>query len=346
MNENKTKRKNTANFIAILILIAVTCVYFYFSFDLSEIYKAISDADFRVLAIGFSAVIIYLACYGMFAKTVLKFFGTKISLFRGLLYASTDFFYSSITPSATGGQPLVIYNMSKDGIPASQASFFTFFHTAVYKTVLIIFNIIALFYNLSQFREASIAFDLFWILGMIINLSMIFACLFSMFKHEATVKIASWVINFGAKLHIVKNPEERITAFSNSHEDYRASAKLVFKNPMLMLKLLLIVVIQRTAFFSIAYIVYRGMGLSGHTYMYFLTIQAIVAMAVDSLPLPGGIGANEAALVFTLESAYRTPDEAAAATLMIRLINFYFAVLISTVGTFTEQFLQRKRDKK
>lgn len=337
------KNKNTFSLILIVALIAVTCVYFYCSFDLSEIADGIANADFGVLAIGFSAVLVYLVCYGLLAKTVMKSFGTRVSLFRGFLYACTDFYYCAITPSASGGQPLVIYNMVKDGIPASQASFFTFFHTAVYKTVLIVFNVVAVLFCFEEFRQSSRTFEILWFVGIVINIGIIFLCLLSMFKRGLTMKMAAWIFRVCGKLHIIKNADERLAAFSSSHDDYRASAVLVIKNWQLTLKLFLIVFVQRGAFFSIAYIVYRGMGLSAHGYLYFLCLQAMIAMAVDSLPLPGGIGVNEAALVVTLESAYGTPEAAAAATLIIRVINYYFCVFITSIGTLIEQISQKKR---
>lgn len=336
-------KKSILSLILILVLITATCIYFYCSFDLGEIADGIKKADFGVLAIGFSAILVYLVCYGLFAKTVLKAFGTKVSIFRGFLYACTDFYYSAITPSASGGQPLVIYNMSKDGISASQASFFTFFHTAVFKTVLVVFNLIAVFYCFPEFRACSRAFDILWFVGIIINVSVIFLCLFSMFKSEFTLKMASWVFNVCGKLRIIKNTEDRIAAFSASNDDYSSSAGIVMKNWRLLVRLFIIVFIQRGAFFSIAYIVYRGMGLNSHGYMYFLCLQALIAMAVDSLPLPGGIGVNEAALVVTLESAYGTPEAAVAATLIIRVINYYFCVLITSIGTFIEHLSHRRK---
>ncbi len=340
------KHKNLVNVLISALLIAATLIFFYFSFDMKELVKGLADADHYVLGIGCSAVIIYLICYGLFAKTVLKFFNIKISGFRSFLYGTTDFYYSTLTPSATGGQPMVIFHMAKDGVSASCSSFATFLHTAIFKLVLILFNILAIFFCLSEFRSASLAFDILWIAGMVINVLMILLCLFSMFKKGMTLRLASWMLRVIAKLHFLKNPEEKIAVFSDSLDEYGNFAKIAFKNGKLLLKLFIIAVVQRAAFFSIAYVVYRGMGLSGHGYLYFLCLQAVISMAVDSLPLPGGIGANEAALVFTLEAVYGTPDVAAAATLFIRLINYYFAMLVSTLGTFLLRIMQHRKDSK
>ncbi len=341
----KKKNKNLLNLIITLLLIAVTCVYFYLSFDLSEVMEGLAKADYTVLIIGFTAVIIYTLCYGILAKTVLRAFDRKISVARGFLYGTTDFYYSALTPSASGGQPMVIYNMAKDGIPASIASFATFLHTAIFKAVLILFNVISLFVCYQEFSSASITFEVLWFVGIGINVLMILLCLFSMFKRGMTLKVASFTLRLLGKMRFIRNADERIEAFSVSLEEYGAFAGLAFKNFGLIVKSFIIVIIQRAAFFSVAYIVYRGMGYSEYNWLYFLCIQAMISMAVDSLPLPGGIGANEAALVFTLETVYGTPEAAATATLLIRLINYYFPMIISTIGTFTEQLLQRKGSK-
>lgn len=337
------KKKNSLNVLLIFILIGITCVYFYFNFDLREIAEGIAKANFPVLCIGFFAALIYFYCYGWFARVTLKPFGTKIPVLHGLLYAATDFYYSALTPSATGGQPLVIYHMTRDGIPTSQASFFAFFHTAVYKIVLILFNIIAFFFCFAEFRACSVTFTVLWFVGMGINLLMISLCFISMFNRPLTQKIGGRVLKICGKIHIIKNPEERINGFITAHEDYHTLASEVLHDRGLLLKQLGIVIIQRASFFSIAYIVYRGMGLSAHHYLYFLCLQALIAMSVDSLPLPGGIGVNEAALVLTLESAYGTPEAAAAATLIIRVINYYFCFVVASIGVLTQQFLQKRR---
>ena len=47
------KKKNSLNVLLIFILIGITCVYFYFNFDLREIAEGIAKANFPVLCIGF-----------------------------------------------------------------------------------------------------------------------------------------------------------------------------------------------------------------------------------------------------------------------------------------------------
>ena len=54
--------------------------------------------------------------------------GYKTGIVSALKYAYTGFFFSSVTPSASGGQPAQIYAMHKDKIKVSHASFSLFSH--------------------------------------------------------------------------------------------------------------------------------------------------------------------------------------------------------------------------
>lgn len=48
------------------------------------------------------------------------------------------FFYSCITPSASGGQPAQIYYMSKDGLDVSVSTLVLMIVTITYKAVLVL----------------------------------------------------------------------------------------------------------------------------------------------------------------------------------------------------------------
>lgn len=53
---------------------------------------------------------------GINLRKVLVSFGYRVSFKEAMKYAYIGYFFSSVTPSATGGQPLQLYAMSKDKI--------------------------------------------------------------------------------------------------------------------------------------------------------------------------------------------------------------------------------------
>lgn len=53
------------------------------------------------------------------------------------LYSFVGFFFSLITPSATGGQPVQLYVMKKDGLPLTVSAMLLVIATINYKLVLV-----------------------------------------------------------------------------------------------------------------------------------------------------------------------------------------------------------------
>ena len=347
----KEKKKGTRSIIlsALLffVLFAVTYYILYKNFEIKNIVNIISEANINYLYIALSMVFVYLLCYGLFAKNLLKVRGCNISLYKGFVYACIDFYFCGITPSATGGQPIVIYYMNKDGIPASAGTLSTFVHTCVYKSVLLILNIVCLIIFAPEWYGAGPVFIVLWIIGFLVCSFVIAVGLLSMFKRDLTYNFCKRIIGIGAKLRLIKNPEKRLESFNRSLDDYQQTAKDLKGRTALIVKLFAIVFVQRTALFSIAFIVYKSLGNAGYGFMYFLAVQVFIALAVDSLPLPGGIGANEAAIIMMYTSTFGE-DKAASAMLLIRFFNCYIALLISfivfSVNYFSHWFKLKRKD--
>ena len=67
--------------------------------------------------------------------------------FSCIKYSFVGFFYSGITPSATGGQPMQLYYMQKEGHKVSDSSVVLMTVAVVYKLVLALRVAILLFYR-------------------------------------------------------------------------------------------------------------------------------------------------------------------------------------------------------
>lgn len=63
------------------------------------------------------------------------------SLWRCIQYSFIGFFYSGITPSATGGQPVQLYYMNKDGNKGSDSTIVLMTVAVIYKFVLVVLGV-------------------------------------------------------------------------------------------------------------------------------------------------------------------------------------------------------------
>lgn len=99
-----------------------------------------------------------------------------------------------------------------------------------------------------------------------------------------------------------------------------------------MLNVFFITVFQRMCFFSITYVVYKSFGLSGTSFLEIITLQTILTLSLDILPLPGGIGANEEGFL-TMYNQIFTGNFLVSGLLFSRGINYYVLVIIGAAVT-------------
>ncbi len=335
-NRNQKKGIRSIAFsVAFLLTLVILTYYLLFrKFDIHEIFSVIGESNGLYIILGFAMIFIYLLCYALFAKTFLASRGYRFGIFRGFVYAATDFYFSAITPSATGGQPMVIYYMSKDGVPVSEGFLSTFLHTITFQVVLLLLNLFSLCLYWKIWADSGWLFITLWFIGLFLTLGVITLTLLSMFKRDAARKIGNGFIKFLGRLRLLRHPEKTKEKFSSSLDDYQRAAQELLNQKKLYIKLFGVVFAQRIAYFSVAFIIYCSLGNAGYGYFYFLAVQVFIALAVDSLPFPGGMGANEAAIITMYTSVFGA-EKAAGAMILIRFVNYYSGLIIASVVTIS-----------
>ena len=88
----------------------------------AELAAAMKVSDIRFLSLGIGAMCVFLFCEGLNIVRCLRLFGYPVRQTDGIKYALTGFFFSSVTPSASGGQPMQLYFMSRDGIQVAHGT--------------------------------------------------------------------------------------------------------------------------------------------------------------------------------------------------------------------------------
>ena len=122
MEKTKKTKKTLMNIIVFILLIVLTFVLIFKDQDVSQILNAAAGAKKRYIFIGIIAMLIYIMCEAINIGRVLKEFKQKSTFLKNIKYTLIGFFFSSITPAASGGQPMEIYYMHKDGISISHSS--------------------------------------------------------------------------------------------------------------------------------------------------------------------------------------------------------------------------------
>lgn len=217
--------------------------------------------------------------------------------------------------------------------------------TVIYKMVLLVVGLPLafidapiVFIGLPYFRI------LFW-LGIVINVALIFGCLLLMFSKKTVYKLSEWLLWLMKKLHLRAQSEKTREKLDRQLEDYHAAADYFRTHRGVMARVTVYTVLQRLSMFSVAYCVYKAFGLSGLTWGDVLAIQAAMALAVDSLPLPGAVGAAEGVFLGLYRGIYGEVL-LVPALLLARGASFYLPALVCglfTAGITIAGTIQRKK---
>ena len=141
------KKSYLKNIIFFIILIILAFFFLIRGQNLNYMFRAITHIRWEYTFIGLSVMSIYLIAQSCNTKMILKNFGYKLSFFRALKYTCIEYFYSAITPSSTGGQPMEVYYMNKDGIDISHSTLMVLLELCSHQIIALIFLSLGLIFN-------------------------------------------------------------------------------------------------------------------------------------------------------------------------------------------------------
>lgn len=342
----KSKKKYLFSIIFFVILLILTFYMLFSNNDMNDVIQNIKNISLKYILLGVVLILVYLTTESLYIKHILKSIKCKISLLQGFIYSCIEFYFSAITPSSTGGQPAQAYYMAKDGVPFTKSSVTLLLNTITFKLVLLLLGFFAIIFYPNLIFNNSTLFTVIFIFGIVVNLIVIVICLMLMYSKKWIKSLAVFCINLGHKLKFIKDKDAKLLSFNTHLEEYQEGAKYIKEHISVTIYVCFITLIQRMAMFSISYIVYKAFGLSGYSYIELMVMQLSVAIAIDSLPLPGGMGASEAMLLL-LYNKYFGENIAMSAMLVTRGLSYYLCLIISGIVVLANHirvfFITKKR---
>jgi hypothetical protein len=116
-------------------------------------------------------------------------------------------------------------------------------------------------------------------------------------------------------------------------------------SPRVPVGMLAVAVGQLGAYYSIPFFVRLALGEPWVSPLTVLSLQAVLALSVSSLPLPGAVGISESAFL-ALYGGMVSPDLLPAAALLSRGISFYLPVMLSGGFLFLHRVFSTRRTEK
>lgn len=311
--------------------------------DLGAVYAAIGQMSLGHLLLAIVIALFFVGMEGIMIWYLLYSIDGTSSLFSCISCSFIGFLFSGITPSATGGQPMQLYYLKKDGNSWSLASVALMTVALMYKLVLVLFGVgILLFWNEPLQEYLGGFYYRLFLLGLILNTLLVAGLLMVMFTPSVIRLLIGKVEWLAVKLHLLKKAGSKTARLDHFMGNYEQALRFLKKHKGKMLIVLLGTVVQRAAVFALTYVVYRGMGMSGAPLTTIMWLQASVYIAVDMLPVPGAQGITEAMYRRAFRDIF-TAGNVTASMCISRGVSFYLMILVGVAVTVYQFSVKGRR---
>lgn len=340
----KKNRKRTGNWIFLLLVFALTLWSVFYGEDLGEVLTYLEAVDNRYVLAGIVCVICFIIGESTVIFYLMRTLGTKISFFHCCLYSFIGFFYSCITPSASGGQPMQVMAMRKDKIPVAVSTVVLAIVTITYKLVLVLMGTAVLLLRPETLMGYLEGAEPVIYLGLVLNLAFIMLLFLLVFHPDLVRILAGKVLALWHRIRPFQDLQKQRQWLNGMICQYQGTAEFYGSHKIVIVKVFLITLIQRCLLFLVTWLTYKGFHLSGETLPVILLLQAMIAVAADMLPLPGGMGVSENLFLIIFHSVF---GESLVLTGMVisRGISYYTQLLISAVMTVASSFIIKEKGK-
>ena len=337
----KSRKKIIFNGVFLVVVFALTIYGVFHGEDLSSMMDAIHRADKRWLVPGIALVAFFIWGESIIIWYMMRSSGICLKKRTCFLFSSVGFFFSCITPSASGGQPMQIYYMKKEKISIPVSTVILMIVTITYKLVLVVIGVgIAIFGRgfLHKYLEGIL--PVFY-LGLALNIFCVTFMTILVFHPLLAKAILVKGMKLLERLHLMKKKEGRLKKLEDSMDTYRNTAAYLKNNPFVIVKVIGITFIQRMALFAVTWFVYQAFGLHGTGFWEILFLQAVISVSVDMLPLPGGMGISETLFLNIFSPVFG--GLLLPGMVLSRGLGYYGELLISAVFTVVAQLTIGKK---
>ena len=312
--------------------------------SLGGMLKILRSSDKCFLCLGILAAAMFVWFEGVAICSILKRAGYSRSLKSGLLYSTSDIYFSAITPSATGGQPASAFFMKRDGIPMGIVTATLVLNLMMYTLSIIVLGTLSFLIcpkAFSDFGNISKFFIGIGFIGLTV-LALLFLLLLK--KEELIFHPLLKMITFLYQKGWIKEKDRKLSKISKARNDYKVCSALISGKKSILLAAFAWNLVQRSCQLLVPMLIYLSLGGEKIKMAKVFAKQCLVTIGYNFVPIPGGMGISDYLMI---DGFYRMMGRQMAynVELISRGITFYICVSISGIITLIGFLLQSKSKK-
>ena len=298
--------------------------------DLEEVLTTIAGMNKGYLLLAVLSAFFFVAAEGILFFYMFRSIGDRVGFMQCIKYAFIGFFYCGITPSATGGQPMQLFHMKRDGHKIADSTVALLSVAIAYKLILVLMGAGIVICWWSGLKNHLGDYLPLYFIGLFLNAALVVLLMAILLNSRGLFKLLAGLEKFGVKLHLMKPSVKRIEKLKEMVKQYHEVVQFLKTHVRVVFFLVVVTFLQRCTVFGLTYFIYRGMGLKGASLFSIMALQAVVYITVDMLPLPGSQGITELVYAAVFDRIF-IGGTLTISMCVTRGINFYLPFLFSAI---------------
>ena len=338
-------KKNFKRDSIILFLVTVVVLVFVLKDDFPNIINALKNANLLYIALALLCFFLGLLFEAKAYQEIIEEYNHKYTLLKAYRMLLITKFFNGITPFSSGGQPMQIYMLKKDGLRLTKATNIIVQNFIIYQAALVMFGIFAVVINhfLKFFTKVALLKNLVTI-GFIINTLVMLGLIVISFSNKFNHFILNKVINILSKIKIVKNKEATLEKWNEKVDDFYEGTEYLKKNKWLCVRTVGYNLVYLALIYLMPYFVILAINngpIDGVTPLKCMASSAYVLIMGAFVPIPGASGGIEYGY-YRFFGNFIKGSLLKASLIIWRTISYYLPMIIGGI-LFN---IRTKRDEK
>ena len=250
-------------------------------------------------------------------------------------------YYSYITPSSTGGQPMQAAYLRRDHIPVGLSTAVLIMKFFCYQCAFVLCSILSFWAMYGKIAAENPGIIPFIVVGLLVNGGGrgFFWGPFFRPGVGALFPFSTWAAGGlpqpSLRFHAAEAIDQFEADFDSYTDDFKEKKKAVVWGVLLSIP-------QFILQMSVLYFVYRSFGYAQAGYGEIVAMQSLLQSSVSFMPMPGASGAQEIGFS-TFLKPYFVNNDLYAAVMVWRFFTYYLVVIAGALLVVADQFLYSRR---
>lgn len=325
----KNLRKNSI----LLLLITAVVVVFVLKDDFPDIMKSVMNSNLLYLLIALFIFALGLLFEAKAYQEIIEEYNHSYTLWQAYKMLIITKFFNGITPFSSGGQPMQVYLLKRDGIRITKATNIIIQNFIIYQAALVTVGVFAVGVNhFNPIFEATLLKHLVrvgFIMNTLVMIGLVIISVSSRFNHFILRKTI-WLLD---KLHLIKGADKVLARWEERINDFHEGTDYLKRNPFLCVRTYLYNIIYLVLVYSMPFFVILGLNhgsMEGVTVLKVIVANAYVAIMGAFVPIPGASGGIEFGYFKFFGNFVKGPI-LKASLLLWRTISYYIPMVVGGI---------------